>query len=718
MEVIVWVSVGTCVSLVTILLGCLRCKRKLSDEEIQQKYFKKFSKRHIVWDTFLSSRVDYVRSVAEGKPTSGVNSRNDYTYEEMSTPPVPHPPVIQVQEPSPLPSSDYSFFDDSFQTVIEASSSNMSSMNTGLNKLLAAPKDQHASYISLQNSNSMVCLTSGRVVDQIVSQDEGEVNAAFSDCSDSSAGNSGSTYSLSDPYVIPSVGPKIQIIQPSVKRKFSEHVPVINFEAGASDELQLQVGTLQRKSPKEISKISVESCSGENIQTTVGEEIDTCDKRFNGKSFNEKEPQISEKSEELKQKNLLKLAIEGPVYDERRLSSSESTKYETLRSSKTEQYIYKSLNKTALVLPGRPRMCSPVVTPARSKQQERARLPSPVMSKSRKTSSISSRHSDYTYDSASSRMISDQTYHNTDTRTRSDHTYDSITCELASEINRRDSLASVENEDDNRYSSYTPHDKILKIPAQRGSYTDEQNIASPEHTYESISSPMPIVDKTEAACENSAVIIGRRVSNPFDSNKFSKRMINKKKLKNLKDNANQPGKMVHRDSEERYSPFPVTTKLAFKSAFKQVSSPRFSMMKTVTGNGTSQLVNQPEICLDNLNIKTPEIKVDNCPQFFDNTAFISPNVLTTNTVTKGDCQNNTLDFILPKYTYDTFDNRIHSKVSSTNLKSSLTEKHLYHKKSLPSLSDHLEDEIIKHCNANMYTRSTPCDLDVQNCNFF
>ncbi|XP_060564288.1 uncharacterized protein LOC132723564 [Ruditapes philippinarum] len=437
MEMILLVSVGTGLVFITLIFGCMSCRRKLTDEEIQQKYFRKFSKRHII------NRVDYVRSVAEMKQKSQRNDENCQTKDERSTLADPHPPVVNVEGPTSPLRSDYSFFDDSFQTVIEVSSSNGTSMSNGdsQNQLMVS-KDPFASYLSLHNSESQPCLGNGTSSHHVVSETEGEVNAAFSDRPNSSSCNSGSTCSLFDSYIVCNTGPKIHIIQPSIKRTMDYEIPAVTKETDKTSVLRLNVGLIQ--------------------------------------------------------------------------------------------------------------------------------------------------------------------------------------------------------------------------------------------------------------------------------NKF--------KQKRQEETTNQSMKMlaVGKDSGDRYSPFPVAKKLAFKPAFKQVSSPRFSMIQTVTENVTSQLGYPPKMFLDDLNIKTPEIKVDNNSQFFDDTAFISQDVLNANTVNKNEKCINIEDFVAPlcKFLYQSVESDIQSKVGWSNLKTSHAEKNMYCNKSLPSLSDHLEEEFELHCNSNIYTRSTPCDLDTENCNFF
>lgn len=514
----------------------------------------------------------------------------------------------------------------------------------------------------------------------------GEINVAFSDRQYSSlAFNTDSTCSLFDTYIVPNTGPKIHIIQPSLKRRLASDVLLSNMDSMEMNELHLNVNWLERPRSEQDNEVISNSigCSQEVHNVNEGSD------RVDGSEI-----QACVRTEIMKEKEFQEISIEGQIYNKEK-SSSQNTTYEKLRSSKTEHCIYKSLNKTCLVLPGRPTMCSPVVTPARSEIVPPARSEeqyTPKRSKSKQTFSTGSQYSD--------------------------HTYDSITGELLHEINRRDSVASVENDYDSAYGNRN----VLRTPAFRGSYADGHNnlnASSPEHTYESISPPFSIDIMKDRSCENSAVIIGHRVTS--DKNHFSKQIKNKFQQKRQEGISNQSGKILSVcDSTERYSPFPVSKKLAFKPAFKQVASPRFSMIQTVTENVTSQLGYPPKMFLDDLNIKTPEIKVDNSSQFFDDTAFISQDELNANTVNKNEKCVDTVNFLQPqcKYTYQSAKSDIHSKVCWSNLKTSLAEKNIYCDKSLPSLSDHLEEEIELHCNTNMYTRSTPCDLDTQNCNFF
>lgn len=497
----------------------------------------------------------------------------------------------------------------------------------------------------------------------------------------------GSTNSLNDSYIIPCRGPKIKIIQPSVKSKVDQVDCRASFESNISRDLPLRGGNPERTSSDQSIKYKGLSDSSRHSAQEVNRDREQC--VVSCTDVTEIEKSLLEDN---KEKSLWKLSMEGPSYIEKNSSFtiSASSQYEKLRNSKYENSVYKSLNKPALILPRRPRICSPF-TPPRSivKMSDKSQPDSSTNSK--QLSGISSRYSD--------------------------HTYESINSILACEINRRDSVASDEQNDINGAHN-------VKETHKKGSNPEEQNDLSgtfPSHSYESIKSKAKSeLEKSEIACENSAVIIGRRVSNPFDSNKFSKRMINKKKQKSAKNNVNQTEKKVQKDSEERYSPFPGTKKLAFKSAFKQVpvSSPRFSMIQTVTGNMNSQVVYKPEMCPDSLNIKTPEIKVENCAQFFNNTAFISPQVLNANTFfAENGNQNDTIDFVSPVPTYLSLKDCVSLKVSDANLQTSLTEKCLSYRKSLPSLSDHLEEDILKHCNTNVYSKSTPCELD-QPCQFF
>ncbi|WAR03576.1 hypothetical protein MAR_010134, partial [Mya arenaria] len=92
MDVLFLVGLATGVTLVTVIASCMGCRRKLSEDELQQKYFEKFRKKHLArGDLALSARVDYIRNMAQSE-------------------------VQTEQEPSC--GSEHSFFDDSFQTVI------------------------------------------------------------------------------------------------------------------------------------------------------------------------------------------------------------------------------------------------------------------------------------------------------------------------------------------------------------------------------------------------------------------------------------------------------------------------------------------------------------------------------------------------------------------------------------------------------------------------
>lgn len=444
---------------------------------------------------------------------------------------------------------------------------------------------------------------------------------------------------------------------------------------------------------------SSEEFDGDGIDANVDSSEDFYDKEV---ELNE----IIHSREEYHHESLQKLVMEGRThYNEKKLPVDDEG-YEMLKASKTERYMYKSLHKTALILPGRPRMCSPIglalTQPGKSRQVQ---------------SSSSSCHSN--------------------------HTYESITGDLASEINTRDSVSDYDLEVNKSLRT-----NLVHTPAHRGSYTDEQNDLdkSCNHDYESIRShPTSVSDNI--ACENAAVIIGRRVSNPFDPTKLSKRLMNKKKLKNLKDNVDQSSKNMPKDNEDRYSPFPSAKKLAFKSAFNPVITPRLSMIQTIAGNINNQVGNQPGICLDNLNTRTPEIKVENCAQFYDNTEFVSPFILiesdrdgekvgvdlisamNAHKTQKGSLDlispintheslTGSIDLISPVYTNQTLRNCHKLQVNNKNLQGCLVEKPGQYKTSLPSLSDDLDDEFMNHCKVNAYARSTPCEPEQQQCNYF
>lgn len=501
----------------------------------------------------------------------------------------------------------------------------------------------------------------------------GELNNGFSDSTTSSSESvsEASHISIDGSYMVPKSGPKIRVVKPSVRRPHSSGVPASELARRLLSIQSHRSGSFRRH-----SDIGVRNASQEE------NEHDLFDRSFGDTG------QFWDGNEEFSNSNFHKLMFEGPTHNNRRHSCDSMTLYEKLQRSKLEENTYRPLQKVSLVLP------RAVQGACVSHHHDLACTP--VTSRSKVMSTTSK---------------------------QSDHTYDSITADLAGEMNRCDLLDSSVNDlsrSDNESLSCqeTARAQSFNISANRGSYSEQQNDldSSTHHTYESIPSISSETRniKPNDSLDNAAVIIGRRVSNPFD-NRYSNRAINKKK-QNIPIN----GHAKHsKDIDDRYSPFPSVKKLAFKSAFKQVNSPRFALLPSVSKNVNLSFI--PTLDFDNLDIRTPEIKVDNQVHFVNDTEFVSPAAF-CNFADHRSCNVETelpMNIITPEIAFQTLracENLKREQVGE-KLQNEAYQKSRLYKKSLASVSDGFQEDIVNHCHMNRYAMSTPCEPQ-QTCNYF
>ena len=170
---------------------------------------------------------------------------------------------------------------------------------------------------------------------------------------------------------------------------------------------------------------------------------------------------------------------------------------------------------------------------------------------------------------------------------------------------------------------------------------------------------------------------------------------------------------ISKSSEERYGPFPVKQKLSVRPTKEYpLASPRFSMIRTVSGNLKPKTMTYQENPVIDTSQSVPKIKVFNLDTDFSNSSTsnghrnkILPDILentlsvseTTQTVSEVfDSQNDTIP---PLKTYQTL-----RSIYGYARKSSQAKKSL---KSLPSLSEQTEMEIDQHLTNNLYVKSTP-----------
>ncbi|XP_052799419.1 uncharacterized protein LOC128231037 [Mya arenaria] len=689
MDVLFLVGLATGVTLVTVIASCMGCRRKLSEDELQQKYFEKFRKKHLArGDLALSARVDYIRNMAQSEvQTEQQNNSNcvtteetNHTYETVVSP-KPDAPALHAQEPSC--GSEHSFFDDSFQTVIEASSGSLSGGQADSN-FLSVPR---VSYLSLHNlsqssSSNQQSQSSESLETQLTKN--GAVNEAFSRSAESfeSSNGSHSEESLSKSYVIPKCGPQIKVVKPSVRRPPLFETPRHKLVKQYLENDIGRKGSFRRHSDIGVGRTE-----------DFDSEKDLFDRSLASPGS------FWDVSDDIERKTKNKLEVEGHTqYNNRRHSYDSMSLYEKLMQSKIEKNLYKSLNKKTLLLPPRVAACSPLAS--RCRATDPSIFYTPTSCRDRELPPITSK------------------------ARYSEHTYDSINIDLVGNNMRADELESedyVMDMEDSSSSSEQPEtsrEELMRSPFRRGSRTNSNESMTEHHTYESIKSRPRSQSFDDAVdnnvCDNSVVIIGRRVSNPFDQRAFSKRMMNKKKQNVLRENKLLDVQVERRnvkELEDRYSPFPSAKKLAFKSAFNKVASPRFAMVPTVAGNLEKEFSAMDEFHIDNLNIRTPEIKVENVAQSYNNTAYLSPFVM-KNSVLNDKCSDQGL--VTPQIAYETIRAcQNYKKYNQVNMDTQNVEKVSY-KKRLPSLPDCIEDDLIKHCNVNMYAMSTPCEVQAHN----
>lgn len=471
---------------------------------------------------------------------------------------------------------------------------------------------------------------------------------------------------------MPKAGPKIKIVQPSIRRS-----PIC---AEPKSELARRLLSIQSKRSESFRR---HSDIGVRPTTYVEDERELFDKSIQERGG------FWDNDAGLQELNLRKLMFEGPVNrNDRRHSCDSISLYEKLRESRRESTDYKSLQKVMLVLP---------------------RLVEGECGVNDHEFTPKSRPREMTAESQ-----------------KSHHTYASLTSELAGEYNRQDTydevdctndLSKVDNQDRPFPALY--QDNILNTPANTTCvYSYPQNLTSPEHhTYESIpSATVRPKLQTPHTFENAVVIIGKRVSNPFED-KFVNRPVNKKKLNQGSDNgfANHSNVKHSKDYDDRYSPFPLAKKLAFKSAFKQVPTPKFRYTPACRNVNPSIDV-RLNFSEERLEVQTPEIKVDNQKLILDSTEFVSPiNILHYSSADENDT--NTSNLITTDDVYQTFKARENLKLKKENFNTEGFQKPASYKKSLPSLSDSLEEDMRNYCNVNEYTRSTPVEPPPV-CNYF
>ena len=504
----------------------------------------------------------------------------------------------------------------------------------------------------------------------------GELNGGFSDSTGSTdqENSESSQDSLNTSYMIPRTGPKVKVVKPSIRRSPSTHRGVAMEPRSELARRLLNIQSQRSGSFRRHSDIGVRAVAH------VENEKEMFDRKIEGHDCS------WEDNSDLVQLNFRKLMFEGPnSVNDRRHSCDSMSLYEKLRQSKIQDPDYKSLQKVVLVMPHHVnRHCDEDDEDFTQGQMSQLR----------------SQHSQ-----------------------QSEHTYESITSELAEEMRRQDTVDEVRlndlsrlNDQANEYREIS-HNNLFKTPANRGSYSDDQNTSSSaHHTYESIPSTARKAQATVVdTCENSAIIIGKRVSNPFE-NKFIKRPMSKKKQNLMAEGRSSNQTCVRIPKDDRYSPFPSAKKLAFKSVFNQAASPRFTMIPPTCGHVNPSVNARLDFTTDKLDIRTPEIKVDNHSLIMDNTEFVSPaDFLKFHHDSAQDIPS--LTHITTENVYQTLKACENLKRKGDNLNTGDFTKTRGYKKSLPSLSDCFEDDIRNHCNVNEFTRSTPCELQ-QVCNYF
>jgi len=463
----------------------------------------------------------------------------------------------------------------------------------------------------------------------------GAVNEGFSDSLECfSSASQCEQDDCNETYFVPRCGPKIRVVRSSIRRPH----PTGGSSPGL-DPRFLMTKVRHQDSFRRHSDIGI--CKKESFDCEKG----SFDQSFSSPSH------IWTLSP-----NCLhdELGVSGQA---RRHSCDSMSLYEKLQQSRRESGGYQTLPTRRLCLPPRPREFSPLMTP-------RVLRPG---------------HAPH----------GSQDGQGTRGGCSAGHTYASIH-DLTGEVRRGDDVDTAEND--------------LNISSD-GVFMANNNMSSPAcvtnisagNTYESIwpgQQGKNSGDSAEELSSCAAVIIGRKVSNPFS---FTKESICKMSQNNVPEST-----CCHIDSKpmhdvERYSPFPNAKKLALKSVFKRLVSSKFTEIPTMSSNIERKFNCTQEFCADN--VRTPEIKVENIAQNFNSATFVSPEFTTTKHAEPlSPCNEPTYESIWLSENA--------RKFGSENLDTMCREKVMY-RKSLPSLPGDLKADLASHCALQCHLASTP-----------
>ena len=297
-----------------------------------------------------------------------------------------------------------------------------------------------------------------------------------------------------------------------------------------------------------------------------------------------------------------------------------------------------------------------------------------------------------------------------------DHTYDSITSVLTNGIDRQDSVDIVsENSSDHTYESIVSkscEDLINSITQSPTTEVPAVHIESCNESHKTEIS-QSTSKRRSSDSDTAVVIIGRKVSwryrptlpSGYDHSSNTQTSNISSDIQTRLPNIYRSPSKSRRSSLERYSPFPSSKKLAFRSPFKQAASPKFPSMHLKSGHLNPTLLTEllnsasKSIGIENFNLDTPEMKVKDSPKVFtiDSTVYLSPldpinNLKNVSSSSKG-------SQIIPSNSPQTF--------YDTPINQRLTKDYGPIRKSLPSLPDDLDLVIEKHCSKDIHATSTP-----------